>query len=436
MSISSSLAAGVAGLSANASRLATISDNIANSSTYGYKAVQTDFSSLVLSNGSGNYSAGGVRSATMRLIDEQGPITTTSNPTDLAISGRGMLPVTPVTSINSLTGGTEMLLTPTGSFRPDEDGYLRSTNDLVLLGWPTDTNGTVSGVSRDTADALEPVRVNVNQFAGDPTTLIELGANLPATATEAGDTTGTLEMSVEYFGNLGVSERLDLEFEPTVPLTGASNTWTMRIYDAATGGTLIGEYEMVFNDTAELGGTISSVSLSGAAVGQPYDPDSGTVTVTVGGRDLDVAVGTPDALDGVTQLSDVFFARSPTKDGSPVGILTSVSVDENGFVNALYDVGFTRTIFQVPLVDVSNLNGLTANSDQTFGVSLDSGPFFLWDAGDGPTGRIQPFSREESATDVAAQLTQLIQTQRAYSSNAKVIQTVDEMLQEATNIIR
>ena len=39
-----------------------------------------------------------------------------------------------------------------------------------------------------------------------------------------------------------------------------------------------------------------------------------------------------------------------------------------------------------------------------------------------------PIAREESATDVASELTDLIQTQRAYSSNAKVIQTVDEML--------
>lgn len=45
-------------------------------------------------------------------------------------------------------------------------------------------------------------------------------------------------------------------------------------------------------------------------------------------------------------------------------------------------------------------------------------------------------SLEESATDVANELTRMIQTQRAYSSNAKVIQTVDEMLQETTNIIR
>jgi flagellar hook protein FlgE len=77
-----------------------------------------------------------------------------------------------------------------------------------------------------------------------------------------------------------------------------------------------------------------------------------------------------------------------------------------------------------------------ANRDQTFSVSLDSGPFFLWDAGDGPAGQIKGYAREGSTVDIAAELTQLIQTQRAYSSNAKVIQTVDEMLQETTNLKR
>ena len=46
------------------------------------------------------------------------------------------------------------------------------------------------------------------------------------------------------------------------------------------------------------------------------------------------------------------------------------------------------------------------------------------------------YRQEESGTDVASELTTMIQTQRAYSSNAKVIQTVDEMLQETTNIKR
>ena len=139
---------------------------------------------------------------------------------------------------------------------------------------------------------------------------------------------------------------------------------------------------------------------------------------------------------GLTQLSDNFAPVSITKDGSPVGNLTSVEVDEQGFIMATYDTGFIKRIYQIPLVDVPNPNGLTSLNDQSYQVSQTSGSFYLWDAGSGPTGTIVGFAREGSTTDVAAELTNLITTQRAYSSNAKVIQTVDEMLQETTNIKR
>ena len=99
MTISSSLNAGVAGLLTNATRLAGISDNIANSSTYGYKRAVTDFQSMVIESGQGTYSAGGVRTTTARLIDERGALVSTSNPTDLAVRGRGMLPVASATEI-------------------------------------------------------------------------------------------------------------------------------------------------------------------------------------------------------------------------------------------------------------------------------------------------------------------------------------------------
>ena len=116
--------------------------------------------------------------------------------------------------------------------------------------------------------------------------------------------------------------------------------------------------------------------------------------------------------------------------------MVSVDVDGNGYVRATFDTGVTRTIYQVPLVDVPNPNGMVAMDQQTYLPSPDSGSFFLWNAGEGPTGEVVSYAREESATDVAGELTDMIQTQRAYSSNAKVIQTVDEMLQETTNIKR
>jgi flagellar hook protein FlgE len=435
MTISSSLAAGVAGLFANATRLATISDNIANSGTYGYKRATADFNSFVIntSRGAGTYSAGGVRAMTARMIDEHGALVSTSNPTDLAVAGRGMLPVTPSVSLGSNAGDRPMMMTTTGSFRTDENGILRTDSGLVLMGWPANADGTIPTYPRDTVAGLVPVVINSNQSAGDPTTAMKLGVNLPATATEAGASGEARNLEVEYFGNLGTSETLGVTFTPTVPGSGASNEWTMVITDSAQGDAVIGEYTLTFDDTRGDGGTLLSVvPVSGGA----YNPADGTLALTVAGGPLTMTIGKLGDPNGLTQLSNTFSPSSITKDGSPVGNLTAVEVDENGYITATYDTGFTRRIYQVPLVDVPNLNGLTSLSNQVYQVSPDSGSFFLWDAGDGPTGAVVGYAREGSTTDVAAELTQLIQTQRAYSSNAKVIQTVDEMLQETTNIKR
>ena len=444
MSISSSLNASVAGLAANASRLATISDNISNSSTYGYKRAVTDFQSMVLESGKGTYTAGGVRTTTSRLIDERGALVSTSNPTDLAVRGRGMLPVTSETSVAVNNGDNPLLLTTTGSFRPDAQGYLRSAGGLVLMGVPAAPDGTIPNYPRDSIDGLVPVQINANQFAGEATTRVDLSVNLPATSTREGASGDAEALSVEYFDNLGASSNLSFTFTPTVPANGASNEWTMEIRDSESDSDadgipdVVGEYTLTFDDTRGGGGTLANVDFANPAapIGGAYDPLTGALSIAVDGGPMEINIGELGSSIGLTQLSDAFAPVSISKNGTPVGSLTSIEVDQNGFVRASFDIGINRVLYQIPLVDVPNVNGLETLDQQSYRVTPDSGSFFLWDAGDGPTGDIVGYAREGSATDVAGELTELIQTQRAYSSNAKVIQTVDEMLQETTNIKR
>lgn len=432
MTISSSLNAGIAGLSANATRLATISDNIANSSTYGYKRVETDFNALVLGSGEVGYTAGGVRATTKRLVTEAGSLVSTNNATDLAVSGRGMLPVVNAAEFEANGPEAEMLLTTTGSFRIDSDGFLANPSGFYLMGWPANTDGTIPSFPRDTSDGLEPVQFSLN-LTGDPTTNVEMSLNLPATDTIAGASGEMHTLSVEYFDNLGISRSISMEFTPTVPATGASNEWTMVLKDSAQNDAIVGDYTVTFEDSQVAGGKIQSVTTN---AGGAYDPVTGSMVITVAAGPIEFEIGAPGGNNGLSQLSDSFAPISIVKDGSEVGNMIAVEVDENGFVKARYDTGVTQVIYKVPLVDLPNANGLVALDNQTYRTSPDSGPFFLWDAGDGPTGLVKSFAREESTTDVAMELTAMIQTQRAYSSNAKVIQTVDEMLQETTNIKR
>lgn len=431
MTISSSLNAGVTGLNVNASKLATIADNISNSKTYGYKRADVEFASLALTSREGAYTAGGVRASSFRHIDSQGSLLTTTNPLDIAIGGRGFLPVTSVAAVGT-TGTLPLQLVSTGSFRTDSEGLVRTASGLALMGWPADLNGNVAPQPRDSITGLEPVEVKFNQYATNRTSEITLGANLPATETQAGAAGTPYTVDVEYYDNLGAPQTMTATFTPTVPATGSSNTWQLVLSDSSTGGATVGDYSIVFDSTAAAGGSILSVTPTTGT----YNGATGFAQVTVASGPIDIDLGVPGTSSALTQLSGSFSPTGVSKNGFPAGRLTGVEIDDKGKLTALYDTGYTRTIYQIPLAAVANPNGLNAEDNQAFSVSPDSGPFYLWDAGDGPTGPTIGYAREESTTDLAAELTQLIQTQRAYSSNAKVITTVDEMLQETTNIKR
>lgn len=387
---------------------------------------------MVMSGGGGAYAAGGVAASTTRMVDQRGTLVNTDNPTDLAVTGRGFLPVATLSDVESENGQPTMRLATTGSFRTNADGVLTTAGGMVLMGWPTDTDGNIGNVPRDTSAGLEPVKFNMNQLSAVPTTQMRVGANLPATETAAGGTGNPHTLSIEYFDNLGRAESLTFEFTPTIPATGQSNEWTVTMTDSVD-GTVVGEYTMTFEDNRTDGGNLSTVT---AVTGGAYDPASGSVIVNVAGGPMEINIGQIGENDGFTQISDTFSPATNTKDGARAGNMIGVEVDEFGYVRAQYDTGATRTMFKVPLVDLPNPNGLTAMDQQTYLPSTDSGQFLLWEAGTGPTGEVAAYRREESATDVAGELTNMIQTQRAYSSNAKVIQTVDEMLQETTNIKR
>ncbi len=435
MGLSSSMNAGVQGLAVNATRLATISDNIANSSTNGYKRSEADFTSVVLQESTSSYTAGGVRAVVGKDIEASGLLQGTTNSTDISVvGGDGFLPVANLGDPSAaLVSGTDsLLLTTTGSFEADADGYLRDPSGYYLLGWPYDTSGTPIIGARDSVTGLEPVNINDRTFAAQPTTEIDLAINLPAEDTDAGASGAPYSLDIEYFDNLGGSETLTITFTPTVPATGSSNEWTMTIDDSDLGAQ-IADVTMTFDTSATAGGSILTVTAGGGAT---YDTTTGELTVTTASGDIDIFIGEPGELTGISQLAGGYSPVSITKNGASFGDLTTVEVTEDGVLEAIFSNGERVPIYQIPVARVANPNGLQAVDGQAFRISVDSGDFYLWDAGDGPVGALEGFALEQSTTDIAQELTNLIETQRAYSSNAKIIQTVDEMLQETTNIKR
>lgn len=433
MTLSSSLNAGVAGLNVNASKLGTIADNIANSQTNGYKRVDAEFSNLVLSESAGTYAAGGVRVSSFRQVDLRGSLESTNNATDLAVGGRGLIPVVPLAAVDNVDGDLPLQFVTTGSFRPNDDGFLVTNTGLSLLGWPADPDGTIPQFPRDSGAGLEPVQILTSQLSGSPTSEVTLGVNLPADASQSTASGDPIPLTIQYFDNVGGAQTLSITFTPTIPATGSSNEWTVTFDDSATDAAANPVASMVvqFDETRALGGNIAAVPTTTNGV---YDPALGTFSLNVDGGPLEVQIGAVGEQTALTQLSAEFQPSRIIKNGAPVASIDNVNVDENGLVTATFGGGFVRTLYQIPLADFPNINGLTARDSQTFEGSSESGGLFLWDAGDGPTGEVVSFALEQSTADIAAELTSLIETQRAYSSNANVISTVDEMLQETTNL--
>lgn len=445
MGISSSLNAGVSGLNANANKLATISDNIANSQTNGYKRADIDFQSISIADskspsttGGGRwFNAGGVRTAAIWDVDAKGQIVTTTNSTDIAIGGRGFLPVTATSAVGQTANALPFMLTSTGSFKMNDEGYLATTSGLTLLGWPAGADGTIPSMPRDTSTALEPVKINTSSVAMQPTSTIDLNVNLSSDDVESDGSGDVRTVTIEYFDNIGGAQTLTVSFTPTVPAVGSprSNEWTMEVTDQAS-GTSLGTGTLLFNDTdASRQGGIES--FTGGLAGD-WDATTGNLTLNLGNQTITMAMGSTDPAlpNHLTQTTSTFNPSGVTHDGNGAGTFTGVSIDENGMLSATYSTGFSKVIYQIPVVDVPNPDGLTVLDNQTFGLSPASGSMYLWDAGTGPVGSTEGFALESSTTDIAQELTQLIQTQRAYSSNAKVITTVDEMLQETTNLKR
>ena len=143
-----------------------------------------------------------------------------------------------------------------------------------------------------------------------------------------------------------------------------------------------------------------------------------------------------DSTSGVTQTAAPFGVSTAKQNGSPVGQLTGVSIDQNGFVTEAFSNGQTEQVFQVPLANVNNPDGLEGVSGDAFQQTLASGQVNLDLAGQGGTGSITPSALEQSNVDLSTQLTNLIVAQQAYGANSKLLTVADNLLQQLDQIIQ
>lgn len=132
--------------------------------------------------------------------------------------------------------------------------------------------------------------------------------------------------------------------------------------------------------------------------------------------------------------SNFNVSESPTDDGYSTGILTAISVDENGVIMAEYSNGSVENIAKVALADFVNQQGLTKIGDTQWRESLYSGPAVAKEANSGSAGSIKGSNLELSNVDLTSELVELITAQRNYQANAQSLQTQNTVMDSILNI--
>ncbi|MBR0784411.1 flagellar hook protein FlgE [Bradyrhizobium iriomotense] len=421
MSLTGALSSAISALSAQSQSLSMISDNIANSSTTGYKTTSAMFDALVTaSSNTTSYASGGVTVSGRSNITQQGLLAATSNATDVAIQGSGFFVVT------SAASGGITSYTRNGAFTINNAGYLEN-NGSYLEGWRTDADGNVVG--SESASNLEAINTQVASTSGSATTKTTIAANLPSDAA-TGD---TYTSSMTVYDSLGAANTMQITWTKT-----GTNAWSASFANPTSSsdtttatGTASGTIDITFNSDGSLAST---------------SPDPATVSITGwtdGAADSTITMdlGTAGGTDGLTQYASgettpSVNVTSIDSDGLSYGKLSSISIGKNGVVDATYSNGETIAIYKIAVATFADPNGLAAASDGLYSATVTSGNASLQASGENGAGTIYGSELESSTTDTSSQFSSMISAQQAYSAASQVISTVNKMYDTLISAMR
>ncbi|MBS3650346.1 flagellar hook protein FlgE [Pseudaminobacter sp. 19-2017] len=420
MSLYGMMRTGVSGMNAQANRLSSVADNIANSNTTGYKRSTTEFSSLVLPQTGGNYTSGGVTTTVRNSITQQGDLRFTTSGYDLAVSGEGFFVV------QDAAGKTFM--TRAGAFTPDDQGRLVNAAGFTLMGYSY-ANG-VPSANANGFGGLVPVNVNLNEITASPSQQGVFSANLPAAATpvpaanlpstNAATAQYTSKSSLLAYDNLGREVILDVYSTKT-----ADDTWQVTIFNQADAAP-----DTSFPYGAPALAT-QTLTFDPANKGKLAGGSADSVTFTVpGGQSLTLD------LSGMTQLGNTYSVGAATIDGSGPTTIENIEIANDGIVYAQYGDGSIKALYRVPLATVPSPDQLTVLPGNVFAASALSGGAQVGFPGEGKLGSIMSGALESSNVDVAEELTNMIESQRGYTANSKVFQTGAELMDVLVNLKR
>ncbi|MFQ5786284.1 MAG: flagellar hook protein FlgE, partial [Alphaproteobacteria bacterium] len=350
----------------------------------------------------------------------------------------------------TVSNGTGVLGTFTYNSPPGAGQFSTLTELAALINNVTGLTAAIGGATNDATltvtmdDPRETLTItNTVNTAG--TALF--GGTSPITTADAydptvssknmasGNVSAHFSRAVRIFDAQGTGHDLQIGF-----LKVATNTWSIEVFsnpasDVSVAPPLvdgqIATGTVTFNGDGTLGNVTAGLS---NAIPIAWTTGAGSSSVTL---DLGTAgaIGTGLA-DGLSQFDGGFNVAFVNQNGSEVGELNGVSIDERGFVTASFTNGETTQLYKLPIATFADVSKLKSISGNVFEQTNKSGQFNLREAGRSGAGFVAPSALEAANVDIGKEFTDMIISQRAFSASSRVITTVDDMLDELIRIRR
>jgi flagellar hook protein FlgE len=418
----------LSGLTAAQGQLQSVSNNLANINTDGYKDQTLTFADVFsqagTTNGSGDpiQTGSGVTTSSTDADFSEGSLIPTGTSSNMALSGNGFFVTQSSSGLNDYTRA--------GDFITNKDGQITTPNGELLLGYPA-VNGVVN-----TATTLQPLQVGTGVTSpAVASTHINISANLNAGAT-VGSAAGTTTSTLPVFDSLGASHTLTVTYTMTAP-----NAWTYAVTMPTTdliptpaapvpATETIATGTLGFSTSGALDEVNGVTTPAAVAAGIPLTIPPAGFTFANGAAALPVTwnletAGTPT----ITQTATASSTSATSTDGFASGTLSTYAVQPDGTIDGTFSSGQTLALGQVAVASFANNQGLVAVGNNNYQTSAASGSAVVGVAGTGGRATVIGGSIEQSNVNIATEFAKLIVAQQAYSANAKSITTFNQVSQ-------
>ena len=384
----------LSGIQAINEQLNTLSNNIANAGTYGFKSSRANFASLY----AGEQANGVQISSLTQNIGQNGSVETTGRGLDAMIQGRGFFTSRDAQGVISYSR--------VGIFSTDADGMLVDAAGRMVQGYGATVNGVMG--------TLGDIAIPTGQIPAVATTRVAYTGNMSddwPTLAGAGfdmndsDSYNMVKQSVVY-DSLGAQHTVSQYFIKTGP---AEVTVRYSINGAAPAADQT--HTLAFNTLGQV---------------DPASSTGPTLAHAPGG-----AAPLAFAFDysGTTKFAGDATSTTNRPNGYASGAFVGVELAEDGSIVARYSNEQQQVVGTLALATFPDEGSLTSISETSWTANASSGAPLYTTPGVGLGGKLSKGTLEGSNVDITSELVGLMTSQRNYQANSKVITAENQMMQ-------